>query len=98
MGFWNGANPDMRTPHLAGGERITLTNLTPGGKLHFTLPVDMLFVIVSHEDGKTGSYPAKLDTLVIEPDSMKVGMVWRAVMPIPPEISTAETLLIPGAA
>ncbi len=98
MTYWNGANPDMRTPHLAGGERITLTNLTPDGKLHFTLPDDTPFVNVFYEDGKTGTFPAKLDTLVIEPDSMKVAIVWRAVVPTPPEITTAKILLTPGAA
>ncbi len=73
---------------------FTLTNLTPGGKLQFTLPCDMPFVDVSYDDGRTESFPATLDTLVIEPDSMKVYMVWRAVISAPPEITTAEIRLV----
>ena len=27
--YWNGAHPDLQIPHLAGGEAVTLLNLTP---------------------------------------------------------------------
>jgi hypothetical protein len=95
MAYWNGANPDMQTPHLAGGEEITLTNLTPAGTLTFSLPSDLPFVDVLYENGRNASVPAKLDTVIIEPDSMKVAIVWRAVIATPPEIAMAESRLVP---
>ncbi|MDD2318651.1 MAG: DUF2169 domain-containing protein [Geobacteraceae bacterium] len=94
MAYWNGANQDMQTPHLAGGEEITLTNLTPGGTLRFTLPVDKLVLNVRFESGKTASVAAKLDTVIVEPDSMKIAIVWRAILPIPPEITVAEARMV----
>ncbi len=95
MAYWNGANPDMQAPHLAGGEEITLTNLTPAGTLTFSLPTDLQFVDVLFENGRNASVPAKLDTVIIEPDSMKVCIVWRAVIATPPEIAVVESRLVP---
>lgn len=91
LAFWNGAHPDMQTSHLAGNEEITLTNLTPEGILKFRLPSFPLFVMVRYATGREASVAAKLDTLIIEPESMKVSLVRRAVMPTIPEIVALET-------
>lgn len=91
MAYWNGANPDMQTAHLKGGEEITLTNLTPGGVLRFNLPLDLPVVDVRFKNGRAESFVANLDTLIVEPDSMKLATVWRAVLPSFPEIAFAET-------
>jgi hypothetical protein len=96
MSFWNGANPEMQIPYPKGDEEITLTNLTPEGTLKFSLPGDLPFVYVFYADGKTASVPARLDTLIIEPSSMKVDIAWRAVIPSPPEIAVAEIRVIPN--
>jgi hypothetical protein len=48
-----------------------------------------------YANGRTDSVSAKLDTLLIEPDSMKVSMVWRTVIPTPPELAVAEIRLMP---
>lgn len=90
MSYWNCAHPDMQVLHLNGDEEITLTNLTPGGLLSFTLPGDTPVVAVRFESGRAAAVPAKLDTLIIEPDMMKVGLVWRAVLPTDPEIIMME--------
>lgn len=91
MAYWNGAHPDMQTEHLKGGEEITLTNLTPGGVLRFNLPLHRLVVDVSFKNGRTESFVGNLDTLIVEPDSMKLAVVWRAVLPSSPQIALAET-------
>jgi len=90
MSYWNGAHPDMQVPYLSGDEEITLTNLTPGGLLTFTLPGDPPVVTVRFESGQTATVPAKLDTLIIDPDLLKACLVWRAVMPTVPEILLME--------
>jgi hypothetical protein len=95
MAYWNGANPDMLTPHLRGDETVTLSNLTPEGKLTFSLPGYFAAVKVRYTDGNTVYFSARLDTLLIEPDTKKVILVWRAVFPVYPEIDVVEALSLP---
>lgn len=91
--YWNGAHPDMRIPHLAGGEEIMLTNLTPEGALTFRLPGHLPLLQARYRGGRSGSVFPKLDTLIIEPDARNVSLVWRAVLPIQPETAVVEALL-----
>lgn len=91
IAFWNGAHPDMQTPHLAGNEEVTLTNLTPEGFFKCRLPGNPPFVKVRYATGRESSVAAKLDTLIIEPDASKASLVWRAVMPAVQEVVTLET-------
>jgi len=88
--FWNGAHPDMQTPHLAGNEEVTLTNLTPEGFLKFRLPGNPPIVKARYATGRVTPVIAKLDTLIIEPDAMKVSLVRRAVMPAMPVVVALE--------
>lgn len=91
--FWNGAHPDMRIPFPEGGEKITLTNLTPDGTLTISLPDLEPLVHVRREDGRIVPGHVKIDTLIIEPDSMKISMVWRAVLPVHREAEPVEARL-----
>jgi hypothetical protein len=93
MEFWNGAHPDMRIPFPEGGEKITLTNLTPGGKLTISLPDHEPVVHVRREDGTIMSGPLKIDTLIIEPDSMKISLVSRVMFAVYREIAPVEASL-----
>lgn len=88
--FWNGAHPDMQVPHLAGNEEIILTNLTPEGLLTFRLPDDSPGLRASYENGREEAVPVILDTLILDPDSMKVEMVWRSVVSSNANIATVE--------
>jgi len=88
--FWNGAHPDMQIPYLAGNEEITLTNLTPEGTLTFRLPGQTPLVRALHANGSSESHPVLLDTLIIEPDLMKVSLVWRAMLPDFPDRTLVE--------
>jgi hypothetical protein len=89
--FWNGANPDMQVPFLHGDEEIMLTNLTPSGFLKFRLPGHPPAMKSTSVDGRIQTVPANLDTLIIEPDAMKVNLVWRAAIATIPEIAFIET-------
>lgn len=91
--YWNGAHPDMQVPYLSGDEMIELTNLSPDGHLTFTLPGQIPYVLVRYETGDIAPVPAHLDTVVIEPDDMKVNLVWRAVVPAEPEVRVLEARL-----
>lgn len=95
MSYWNGAHPDLQVPYLRGDEEITLTNLTPGGSLKFRLPGHKPVLSISCAIGGILSVTANHDTLIIDPDALKVSLVWRAVMPTVPEISLIEIGEVP---
>lgn len=65
-------------PHLHGGEIAELRGLTPDGMLRFTLP-SLTVGIVHRLDRGVELRPARLDTVVIEPDAKRLVAVWRAV-------------------
>jgi hypothetical protein len=80
----------MQIPYLAGNEEITLTNLTPEGILTFRLPDNSPGLHASYESGREEAVPVMLDTVILDPDSMKVEMVWRSVFSSIPNIATVE--------
>jgi hypothetical protein len=80
MAYWNGAHPDMQVPYLNGDEEIVLSNLTPGGTLNFRLPGLKPIVKIVCAHGRSLSVSANLDTVILEPDSMRIALVWRAVV------------------
>ncbi len=90
MSYWNGAHPDMQVPYLNGDEEVILTNLTPGGSLKFRLPAHKPVLSVTCANGRILPVTANLDTLIIDPDAMKVNLVWRAVIPTIPEVAVLE--------
>jgi hypothetical protein len=90
MSYWNGANPDMQVPYFNGDEEVILANLTPAGSLKFRLPGHKPVLSVTCTNGRILPVPANLDTLIIEPDAMKVSLVWRAVMETIPDIAVVE--------
>jgi len=71
-----GTAEDQQCPHLRGGERVRLTNLTPEGLLEFDLPTTGIvgrMVWTGYEEDLRGV----LDTVVLEPDERRVVLVWR---------------------
>jgi hypothetical protein len=60
---------------LLGGERVELTNLTPGGLLAFALPKAYLTFTTSFGP-KSEEHRANLHTVILEPDVPRVIMVW----------------------
>lgn len=90
MSYWNGAHPDMQISYLKGDEEVTLANLTPSGSFKFRLPGHKPILSGTCTNGRILPVPANLDTLIIEPDAMKVSLVWRAVIPTIPEVAIVE--------
>jgi len=78
--FFNVASPDLVYPgYLQGGEPVQITHMHPGGPLHFTVPQIRLTAAVNIAGEE--AHPAfALDTLLLEPNALKIGMVWRAAV------------------
>ncbi len=74
------APPEQIVPALNGGEAVELVNLTPTGRLAFSLP-QYRVVVGFNLDGKVTAPPVKLDTCILEPDAGRCVLVWRAAFP-----------------
>ena len=65
--------------HLRGGEEVELVNLTPDGRLRFTLP--KIHLTFSTRIGRrSAEHRARLATIVIEPDHPRVIMSWLTTL------------------
>jgi hypothetical protein len=79
---WNGAHPTLQIePYLRGDERVRATGVTKKGKLEFALP-GIYPAFDADWLGKWQPLEPALDTLVLEPDDMRVCLTWRAVLRI----------------
>jgi hypothetical protein len=93
MAYWNGAHPDLQVPWLRGDEQIELSQLTPEGSFVFDLPGHFVYALVYYKEGQILPTFARLDTLVIQPKKC-ISLVWRARIPINPDVHTVETRLV----
>ena len=72
--------PEEQFPpeHLTGGETVALENLNLEGALEFVLPrVVLTFRTTFGPDGKGQNHPAKLYSVVVDPEAPRVQMVWQ---------------------
>jgi len=78
--FFSMAHADLIYPgFLEGGEPVEITNMHPHGSLKFTVPVITLRSEVTLA-GDSVRPEFSLETLLIEPDQLKLSMTWRASM------------------
>ncbi len=78
--FFNMAHPELVYPgFLQGGEPVAITNMHIGGPLHFQVPRVKLSANVLIA-GNSVQLPFNLETVIIEPNKLKLGMVWRAAI------------------
>lgn len=78
--FFNAAHPELVYPgYLVGGEPVTLRGLHAQGDLVFSIPqvklVSQVFV-----RNRVENPPFNMETLLIEPDHLRLFMVWKAAM------------------
>ena len=67
------------TPHLRGGERVELTNLTPAGKLSFDVP--RIGISMRTRIGDRWLYHhAQIGSVIFEPDHPRVMLVWQSMI------------------
>ena len=78
--FFSMAHPDLVYPEfLQGGEPVEISNMNPHGSLKFNLPHVKLSSDVLMAGGSV--HPEfNLETLIIEPNQLKLSMVWRAAV------------------
>jgi hypothetical protein len=75
--FFNAAPPGQVCPgYLKGGEPVTLTNVTPEGRLSFALPRERL-VVETRCLTKLLKLDLVLDTVVLAADEKLCLVVWR---------------------
>jgi hypothetical protein len=78
--FFSMAHPELVYPtYLQGGEPIEITNMHPRGTISFNLPKVKLKTDVTIV-GSSVQPNFNLETLVIEPNQLKLGMLWRAAV------------------
>jgi hypothetical protein len=79
-GFFNMAHPGLVYPgYLLGGEPVLIQGMRPDGDMQFQVPqvklVSQVFV-----RNRVENPPFNMETLVIEPDHLRLSMIWKAVM------------------
>lgn len=78
--FHSMAHPDLVYPgYLEGGEPVAIANMHPEGAFSFDLPTVNLVTRV-HIARRLEEPAFKLETLLLEPNQRKLGIVWRAAV------------------
>lgn len=75
--FFQTAPADQQLTHVRGGERVTLLNLTHEGRVSFVIPSVEMPIVFLFSDRKDQPYQARLDTVHIDTDSLRLMLVWR---------------------
>jgi hypothetical protein len=77
--FYQSAHPDLICPqYLTGDERVGLLGLLPEGAASFALPGLRMLAASATDTGVRRAGPMVLDTVEIDLDTRRVGLVWRA--------------------
>jgi hypothetical protein len=76
-------SPEDQQPseYLRGGEPVELLNLTPGGRLAFSLPRVAFGFETQFRGSDRVQHRGKLHTVILEPDVPRVILVWRTELP-----------------
>lgn len=75
--YFQSAPPDQQIAFPAGGEQIELVNLTEEGRLHMSLPREMISVTFRRKEGPFSQKTALLDTVQFLTDERKLCLTWR---------------------
>lgn len=76
--FFNMAHEDLIYPgFIKGGEAVKISNMHPAGELNFTLPSLKLVANVKLSD-RIECPDFQMETLLLEPNLMRLSMVWKA--------------------
>jgi hypothetical protein len=87
------APPEQRTAALAGDETVTMTGLDPELEhISVTLPPFALRIMATIA-GEDVTFDTRLDTLVLEPASRLIALVWRGSFPVRAEMVSSVKLL-----
>lgn len=76
--YYQCAPEDQQCQYLQGGEKVSLSNLTPEGRCQFMIPRLEMPVCFFKTTARRVETKAVIDTLVIEPDEQRFSLTWRA--------------------
>jgi hypothetical protein len=79
--------------HLRGGERVELNNLTPTGRLTFTLP-KVYLTFRTKLDNRHEEHRGQLAAVIIEPDFPRVIMVWHTSLKVRANVDYLDETLV----
>jgi hypothetical protein len=82
--FYNCAHPDLIYPgYVLGGEEVRLERLHPDHEiLRFRLPTHLVAVALTDKDGYRYGGAARIDTVHIDVERMKLMLTYRATLPV----------------
>ncbi|MEW6518166.1 MAG: DUF2169 domain-containing protein [Thermodesulfobacteriota bacterium] len=92
--YYQAAPPDQQMPYPAGGELVVLGNLTPEGRVSFTLPRKEMLVWYLLKNGEEKAEKAVLDTVFLEPDAGRFTLTWRSSLPLKRNMFEVEMVVI----
>jgi hypothetical protein len=92
--FFIAAAPGLyASPYLRGGEEVVIVGMHPDGALRFRLPRRRLRVKFVVNGRETRCTPV-LDAVMLEPDNLRVTLIWRASIVTTPDILAVEDVLL----
>ncbi len=92
--YFQAAPADQQIPYPTGGEEVFLLNLTPTGIYRFSLPRQNVPVVYFHSDGGRHETKGVIDTVLIEPEKLRLSITWRAALPIKRNIFEIAQVLV----
>jgi hypothetical protein len=81
------------TGFLRGGELVELLNLTPDGRLAFVLP-KIYLAYSTRVDGRIEEHRGRLSTVIIEPEFLRLGMVWQTSLSCRSEVDYLDRTVV----
>ena len=92
--YYSGAHPDLQLANQPlDGEEVVATNLSESGMVRFSLP-RYKFTASANIKGKSTTYQAVMDTIIIEPDDQRVQLTWRVAIPCARQFLHIEKITI----
>jgi hypothetical protein len=80
--YYQAAPEDQQIPYPKGGEEVVLVNVSPEGRIAFSLPTIDVPVVFFRKKDERHETQAVLDTIVLEPDKGVFCLTWRASIPL----------------
>jgi hypothetical protein len=68
--------------YLQGGERVELEHMDASGLLRFELPAPH-FTLSTSFGARREQHVARLATILVEPDHMRLSMTWQSCVAVP---------------
>jgi hypothetical protein len=85
--FFQAAPAGLRaSPHLRGGESVSIEGVSPDGPIGFALPALRIAAKCEVRSG-VSRRTMTLDTVTLEPDERRVVLTWRATFPMHRELT-----------